>query len=406
MEQAESGAQDDTGVAKTVDLDANGDQTAQAGAGGDGVRYVSGSAAVPVRRDRGKPGWDAPTLSGPHYPGGSYDEPAYHDPYGRRRGRSHRARWWVIAAVTLVVLAGAVGVLFHFRSDQSPEAQVARKYFTALAEGDTRSALALVDDSASYTGSEYPLLASAALVKPEDRPSEATVVKSVRTTVDGGRAARVVTVAYSIDGTPVRQDLTLIETGGEYRLKAPFITVAVSGARGRSVQVNGIDYPHGAAQAVAFPGGYHASVKGDRLIAPATARATYSDSSGAVKADVWIPAPTLATGADAAIQSAVNHALDACAQSTSPTPNGCPFRYSDTSATMKWSITQHPKVKAKVGADGTVTFDDGGHSAVVHYEATTSGFFGLFSRTKTGDMDVTITGSASISDGGVAVKLG
>jgi hypothetical protein len=269
--------------------------------------------------------------------------------------------------------------------------------------------MGLVDDAGSYTKSANPLLATAALAKSGNRPSEAIVSGSAATTVDGGQSATAVSVTYDIDGTPVRQTIVVETAPGTsdqpYLLKAPFITVAVKSAKGRSVKINGIGYPADAPQMLAYPGAYAATVAGSQLVAPAIARATYDSTSGAVTANIWLPAPEIAPGATAAVQSAVNHALDACAASTSPTPAGCPFQYNDSGATLKWKIATYPEVKAKVDNIGAVTFDDGGHPATVLYDATTGGFLGLFPRTQSGVISVHVAGSATIGDNGVTVAF-
>lgn len=364
------------------------------------VRYTSGAAAVPPNRTKARSGWDNPTQD---------DLRTYQDLAEHPAARTPRLRWWIAAAVAVIVIAGAALVLLHFRSNQSAPAQAVRQYFSDLASGDTAAAMDLVDDASSYTTSADPLLASTTLAKPGDRPSEAIVSGSAATTVDGAQSATAVSVTYNIDGTPVRQTI-VVETapGGSnrpYLLKAPFITVAVKSAKSRSVKVNGIGYPSDAPQMLAFPGAYAATVAGSQLVAPATARATYDSKSGAVTANIWLPAPEIAPGATAAVQSAVNRALDACAASTSPAPGNCPFHYSDSGATLKWKITTYPRVKAKVDNSGAVTFDDGGHPATFQYDATTDGFLGLFPRTRSGAMSVDVAGAAATGSNGVTVTF-
>jgi hypothetical protein len=367
-----------------------------------GVRFAPAPAPIPPRVSRRTHMWDSPTLTEIHQP-----PPAYHEVSRRPR----RRRWWILAALALVLVgAAAAVVLTRFRSDQSGPAQAVRAYFDDLASGDTASAMQLVDDAGSYSGAANPLLATAALATASDRPGRATITGTAATT-DGGSAATAISVSYTIDGTPVRQTIVVVpgpsaSAAHPYLLKSPFITVAVSAAKDRPVKVNGIAYPSGAAQALAFPGAYAATVAGNALIAPASARATYDATAGAVKADIWLPTPHIADGATDAVQAAVNHALDACAASTSATPPGCPFRYDDTDASMRWKISKYPKVKVKVSSGGAVTYDDGGHAATVHYDATTSGLFGLFPRTSSGDMGVDVAGTAKATSDGVTVTFG
>jgi len=391
--------------AKTIELGADGSgpagsDTVQVEAlHTDRVRYVGGAAPVPPRAPRRGPSWAGPTIDLP-----AEMAPAYVDAGGRP---PRRRRWWLAGLLAVVVVIGAVLILLQFRTDQTPAAQTVRAYFADLANGDTGAAMKLVDNPGDYTSAANPLLSGTALSKAANRPSAATVARSSATSTGGGQSSTSVTVTYTVDGTQVQQTIMAIGSSSEgYRLKAPFITVAVSGAKNRPVKVNGVGFPADATQLLAFPGAYSATVSGTALIAPATAQATYDSASGAVKADIWLPAPEIADGATAAVQAAVNHALDTCAASTAAQPAGCPFRYDDSGADLKWKIAAYPKVKAKAGADGTVTFDDGGHLATVHYEATTGGFLGLFPRTKSGDMGVDVAGTATVTSDGVAVTFG
>ncbi|HEY1487781.1 MAG TPA: hypothetical protein VGF84_16860, partial [Micromonosporaceae bacterium] len=191
-----------------------------------------------------------------------------------------------------------------------------------------------------------------------------------------------------------------------YQLETPFVTVTLDAADSRPVTVNGLPYPSGSTGTSAFPGEYVATVAGTPLLAGATARATYDDNAaGTLAAHIALPAPTAAAGAKSAVQSAVNTALTACAASTSATPTGCPFRYNDSSAEMKWAIAANPTVHIQVGADGTVTFDDSGRASSVTYEATTTNWFG-FSETHTGTAAFDVTGAATANTSGVVVTFG
>jgi hypothetical protein len=406
----ETSRPDDAPVAKTIELDAGGPNSALdsdtvrvEAIPTEQVRYVGGAAPVPPRPNRRGPNWAGPTMGLPAEVDGP---PAYVDSGSPRW--SHRMRWWITAAAAAVLVIAAVAVVMRFRTDQSPAAQTVQEYIADLASGDTKSALSLVDDAEAYGTDANPLLSAAALSKPASRPSAARIAKSAPTTVDGDRDAVAVTVTYTVDGTQVQQTIiaTASESAKSYLLKSPFMTVTVSGAKGRPVKVNGIGMPDGATQLRAFPGAYGASIAGSDLVAPATAPAIYDSSNGGVTANIYLPAPTIAAGASAVVQTAVNHALDACAASTSPSPQGCPFRYGDSGADMKWTIATYPKVKARIGGDGTVTFDDGGHLGAVHYEATTGGFLGLFPSTKSGDIGVDVSGTATLGSDGVAVSFG
>jgi hypothetical protein len=380
-------------------------------------RFASGSAQVlpPVRPSRSS--WGRVTVTD------ASDSPEHEDLGGYGTVAPPRPLWpWILAGVlALAILAtGGVVAYLKLRTPEATPAQAVRDYLGALTSGDTESAMTYVEDAGTYTASKYPLLTPAALVRPASRPDRVSVADTSATTVGNGRSATAVSVSYIAGGITVHQTMIVVAagagtgtadtgantTGRPFLLQAPFVTLTV-GAAGRAVTVNGVAWPAAETRTFAFPGTYTASVAGTPLVATATASAAYDDSAPtAVRADLTLPPPAPADGAGAAVQAAVNAALNACAASTSAAPGNCPFRYHDDSARMKWSIVTYPTIRVQVGADGTVTFDDAGALASVHYEATTHGFLG-FSSTDRGDLSANVTGTATAATGtgGVTVAF-
>src|SRR5262249_55510265 len=149
-----------------------------------------------------------------------------------------------------------------------------------------------VDDASTYTASANPLLTSKALAGVADRPTRVTVAGTQSATVDGGRAATDVSVTYSVGATTLGQTVTVgagSASSQPYLLRSPFITVGLSGADGRQVNVNGIAVPGGADKQLAYPGNYVATVAGSELIASSTAAAGYESTSGTVTASIALP---------------------------------------------------------------------------------------------------------------------
>ena len=378
------------------------------------VRYTSGAAPVPaaVAAQQSR-GWLSPTRTDITEPAVRMD---FDDDSGRRPGRR---RWWIAAAVVILLLAGGVVAVVRLASKQTSPTASVRTYFDDLAAGDTTSAMALVADAATFTAKANPLLSPAAVAQVVDRPSHLTVNGTASTTAPAGGPATAVAVSYSVGATTVHQSITVIGGGNggggngdggsadgggaAYLLSAPFMTVSLPKA-GRALRVNGIPVPSGLTHTLAFPGAYVATVVGTELIAPITAQAIYNSASGTVEADFSLPAPTVAPGATEVVQKAVNGALDACAGSTSAAPANCPFSYPDSGATLKWAIVTYPQVHVAINGN-TVTFDDGGHPGTVHYDASTSVFFGLIPHTDSGTANADATGTATATDTGVTVTF-
>jgi hypothetical protein len=370
------------------------------------ARYVAGSAPVPPPPQAAGPGWTASTidLTGP-----AADAARADHGYGAAVARPFRfrRRWWIAAAATIALIVVGGVVIAEVHSHQSSPSRAVTEYFDDLATGDTTAALALVDNSGAYSSGDNPLLSSGALHDSADRPSHLSVTGSTATTASDGRAATVIAISYQLGGTTVQQSITVLKTAGSgapYLLKSPFIAVVVPATAGRSITVNGVPVDGEAARLLAYPAAYSAVAAGNQLIAATTGSAKYRSSGGKVEADISFPDAAPASGATAAVQSAVNNALATCAASTSATPSGCPFSYPDSSATLKWTITGNPKVRLKVD-NGAVTFTAPGHPAQIHYEATTSVFFGLFPHTDSGTASADITGTARVTNGAVSVTF-
>jgi hypothetical protein len=366
-----------------------------------GVRYNSGAAAVPTPVTK-RPGWLSPTLS--------LRQPADDEPVTVPVARPRRRRRWLVAVVAIILVAGGAAAYLQVRSQQPSPAAAVRTYFDDLAAGDTAAAMALVDSAGSYSPAVDPLLSPAALARTADRPGHLSVSGSAATTAVSGRKATAVSVTYTVGATMVEQTITVLArdpaAGGTrpYLLKAPFITVSVPAAGDRTISVNGVPIPSGTTHTLGYPAAYVATATGNQLIAASSAPAVYTSAPDTVRADITLPPPIVAPGASEAVQAAVDRALDTCATSTAPAPPGCPFRYLDSSATLKWKMLTYPQVRLAVKS-GAVTFDDNGRSGSVRYDASTSYFFGLIPRTDSGTENTDVAGTATVAGGTVTVMF-
>lgn len=344
--------------------------------------FARGAAPVAARH-RKQPAWDAAT-------------PIQVALIRRRRRRP----WWLVPLLALVVVAGGITAVALWPSANTSPAGAVRTYFRALADGDTAAALAMVDN---VSPAADPLLSAAVLARPSDRPTDVAVAGSEPTT-EGDTPGTRVSVTYSLDGSPVLQTITVVGAAPAYRLISPFITVRMAGGTGRTLSVNTVAVGAAFTKSLALPGAYTAAAQGTLLLAPATARAAYTSSDGAVTATIPPPVPVLAAGAPAAVQQAVNTALATCAASRSATPPHCPFHYNDSSATVRWKITANPTTALSITGDA-VTFTDQ-HAGTVHYDAATSTFFGLIHQTDSGDAALHVHGSAATSGSDVTITFG
>jgi hypothetical protein len=308
-------------------------------------------------------------------------------------------RWWIAAVVAVVLLAGGIYAAVALQTAHPSPSAAVEDYFHDLASGDTAAALALVDAPERYAAE--PLLNPAALAVAANRPSSPQITGTTNATVDG-RAATKVAVTYTVAGSPVIQTIAVVSAGKSFRLLAPFVTVAVTAVGDRRVTVNTV--PLTVAKAIGFPGAYAATEAGDVLVTATTAPAVYASSAGAVTATIALPNPIVAPTATAAVQKAVNAALDACVRSDAAEPPHCPFAYDkDRSATVTWRIKAYPQVKVSV-VDGAVSFGVG-QAGSLHYDAKTSIFFGIFPSTDSGDADLGVKGTATAADSGVTVTF-
>jgi hypothetical protein len=322
----------------------------------------------------------------------------------------------VLGAVLALLIGGGVVAFTVFRPPTATS--TVRQYFDELADGDTTAALKLVADPADYSPQDQPFLVPRALSDAHARPRDLRILRTDSTTAVTGEPFETVHVSYRIRQETVGQVIVVTKTqdgDAPYLLEEPFLQLGVSSLAGRQLTVNGIAAPTDEVDdAFVFPGAYTATAQGNALIAGATQAAVVQPGESADRpvAAIDLGTPTLAPGAEEAVQTKVKEQIDACAQSTSSEPSGCPFSVFlfGSDASVKWSITAYPSVTVALSSDPTadepVTISADADDGVAHYVATYTDEFTGDTQTETGDQSFSVEGTATASGGGITVSIG
>jgi hypothetical protein len=313
------------------------------------------------------------------------------DPYGQpfpppvvtrtRRGRTIAIA--VISAVAGLLVLAAVGVAVVVLLNKQPTGeQAVRAYFEKLALGDAEAALTYVLPPRTGSFEDDPLLTATVLADPDARPTGLQVAGRSQTTLPDGDIRERVTVSYTVGETEFRQTILTRqqEKGEQFQLENPFFLLSVTGYDSRGFSINGVPIGsdvRGRLVAVAFPGLYAGAVEENELFAEEIVDATGRDS-GELPAELRITfEPTLAAGAEEAVQAAVNAHIDGCLQdhglvpvtlNPDGQPTTCPFGLTaDEVISVNWSIGRYPDVAIELSgpdlvlissvADGLVRYD-------------------------------------------------
>jgi hypothetical protein len=315
----------------------------------------------------------------------------------------------IVAAVVAVLLAAGVVVLGVARFTGDGPESVAEHYFDALADGDAGTALDLVAAVDRAAPERFPLLSDAALADERFRPRAVRVGES--TTSVYGTRFRQVPVRYRAGDQTVSQDVVLeADADQRWRLRSPFVLLAVLGQIGREVTVNGVGLGVATATTTAFPGSYEAVAAGNRLLADVRGTAVPQPTGGGTnQAVIQFGVPELAAGALDDIRAQVRAGLDKCAASSEARPAGCPFGLDipGTAATVQWAIVTYPVVQAMPGSQLFTTAavglgDDG--SGRLHWSAAYTDYSGT-KKSESGDSAFRIAGSAQAVPNGIQVSL-
>ncbi|WP_426997337.1 hypothetical protein [Pseudarthrobacter sp. N5] len=260
------------------------------------------------------------------------------------------AAGWLLGLM-LAVAGAIVAVNLVNNSAASPQ-QPVREYLDALQHGEGERALGIL--RATVPQSNAAMLDGTAL---QTAASRIANVKLGDAEERSGNQV-MVPMEYTIDGSRLRTEFLLEKSGTEWLMfnKWTFVpaalpTVDVSVVNASEATVNGIpvNMPNGRNSfAVFYPGEYEASLNGEYFAAPAT-HATVSAR------DVPAAPLNLLTEATGGLKDAVGDKvkqfLDSCAaeavkqQQLQP---DCPFYHATnnrvTLGTIKWNITEYPKI--------------------------------------------------------------
>ena len=341
------------------------------------------------------------TLAGPRL-----DTPAA----GAAIPRPSRRAVLIAGVVVLALIGGGIAYLVLKPAPPSGTASVQR-YFDALAADDPGAALKLVADAGRYGGQGFPLLDAKALAAKENRPTGLRIVHSAPVTDFARGKVDSVQVSYRLGSATVDQTILAGQpsTGGPYLLQNPFLHLGMDASGGRPVSVNGIDVGTGGLDTYAFPAVYTATAAGTALLTGDTrTAAVQSGPDGQPVTAISFGTPALASGAQDAIQAQVKQAIDTCAQSTSATPDNCPFStyVGGDNVSVHWKVVSYPNVTITVApfpsGDAQVSID--ANDGMVHYDATYTDYTGA-TQTDSGDQDFGIHGTASANGTAITVSL-
>ncbi|QOD03356.1 hypothetical protein [Pseudarthrobacter sp. BIM B-2242] len=260
------------------------------------------------------------------------------------------AAGWLLGLM-LAVAAAIVAINVVNNTVASPQ-QPVREYLDALREGDGGKALgllratvpsgnaAMLDGTGLQTAASR--LANITIGEPEERPNSQVMVP----------------VQYTIDGSRLRTDFLLQQTGTEWLffntwafVPSRLPTVGVTVVNASEANLNGVpvNMPDGKNSfAVFYPGEYEASLNGEYFAAPAT-RATITSRDAPAAPLNLLTEATDRLRED--VGRSVREFLDGCAaeavkqQKLQP---DCPFYFSSTNnvddGTIKWTITEYPEI--------------------------------------------------------------
>jgi hypothetical protein len=267
--------------------------------------------------------WAPPGQSGP-WP----QQPAMPGQPGPRTGLRKK----IAIPLVLVVLAGGGFLAYHFIAGGSGggPAGAVTAYFNDLAAGDAKDAVALAEGP--YDGTTVADSA-ATLADPANRPTDFSVVSTRKPTASeqqnlskakfAGTNPTMVIVKYTVRGKQLTDLFVAMQNAqGKWVLPSPYLYLTVTGGWSDKATVDGVSFKASEGVMV-FPGAHVIAepdnpdfAKESTTIVPQDYTAdgeTYtvygSDGGGSVS----LPAPSLSSAGQAAVQTAYGNALNDCA---------------------------------------------------------------------------------------------
>lgn len=255
-----------------------------------------------------------------------------------------------IVAGALIVLGIVYGVL---NSTVFSAKSMAESYVSAIASGDYDKANDIADPQ---VGKNQRKLLSNSVAKTDN----ATISNAHVNGVKSGNGTTTASISYSLNGETVDEELTMRKSGNKFlifpnwQITTPLIksiNVSVPSSV-ESLTVNKVAVTaknaektdSGEWQLRVYPGTYNISVtRTDYIVSETVVFRTNEDSDSPTTLKV-----TTTSKFKDALSTAVNNALDKCAESTDYAPENCPFGFrvwdEDNYRNFAWSISIYPKI--------------------------------------------------------------
>lgn len=255
-----------------------------------------------------------------------------------------------IVAGALIVLGIVYGVL---NSTVFSAKSMAESYVSAIASGDYDKANDIADPQ---VGKNQRKLLSNSVAKTDN----ATISNAHVNGVKSGNGTTTASISYSLNGETVDEELTMRKSGNKFlifpnwQITTPLIksiNVSVPSSV-ESLTVNKVAVTaknaektdSGEWQLRVYPGTYNISVTStDYIVSETVVFRTNEDSDSPTTLKV-----TTTSKFKDALSTAVNNALDKCAESTDYAQENCPFGFrvwdEDNYRNFAWSISIYPKI--------------------------------------------------------------
>lgn len=295
-----------------------------------------------------------PTASVPPMPQSPADIPMPAVPQGEGKPLDPKTKKTIligcIVAGALIVLGIIYGVL---NSTVFSAKSMAESYVSAIASGDYDKANDIADPQ---VGKNQRKLLSNSVAKTDN----ATISNAHVNGVKSGNGTTTASISYSLNGETVDEELTMRKSGNKFlifpnwQITTPLIksiNVSVPSSV-ESLTVNKVAVTaknaektdSGEWQLRVYPGTYNISVTStDYIVSETVVFRTNEDSDSPTTLKV-----TTTSKFKDALSTAVNNALDKCAESTDYAPENCPFGFrvwdEDNYRNFAWSISIYPKI--------------------------------------------------------------
>lgn len=295
-----------------------------------------------------------PTASVPPTPQSPADIPMPAVPQGEGKPLDPKTKKTIligcIVTGALIVLGIVYGVL---NSTVFSAKSMAESYVSAIASGDYDKANDIADPQ---VGKNQRKLLSNSVAKTD----HATISNAHVNGVKSGNGTTTASISYSLNGETVDEELTMRKSGNKFlifpnwQITTPLIksiNVSVPSSV-ESLTVNKVAVTaknaektdSGEWQLRVYPGTYNISVTStDYIVSETVVFRTNEDSDSPTTLKV-----TTTSKFKDALSTAVNNALDKCAESTDYAPENCPFGFrvwdEDNYRNFAWSISIYPKI--------------------------------------------------------------